>query len=60
MKNIFSLKPWSFIFSYSMLYLFLVLICVARPCNVPGMLRRDKSRRFIIIIIIEPYEIPDA
>ena len=29
-----------------MLYLFLVLICVTRPC----MLRRDISRRFIIII----------
>jgi len=35
-----------------MLYLFLVLICVTRPYNVPGMLRRDISRRFIIIIII--------
>ena len=35
-----------------MLYLFLVLICVTRPCNAPGMLRRDISRRFIIIIII--------
>jgi len=35
-----------------MLYLFHVLICVTRPCNVPGMLRRDLSRRFIIIIIM--------
>ena len=47
----FSLISWPFILSYSMLYLFLVLICVTRP-NVPGMLRRDISRRFIIIIII--------
>jgi len=52
MLFIFSLIPWPFIFSYSMLYLFLVLISVTRPCNVPGMLRRDISRRFIIIIII--------
>jgi len=33
-------------------YQYLVLICVTRSCNVPGMLRRDISRRFIIIIII--------
>jgi len=32
---IFSLIPWPFILSYSMLYFFLVLICVTRPCNVP-------------------------
>jgi len=32
---IFSLIPWPFILSYSMLYLLLVLICVTRPCNVP-------------------------
>jgi len=31
---------------------YLVLICVTRSCNVPGMLRRDICRRFIIIIII--------
>ena len=47
----FSLISWPFILTCSMLYLFLVLICVTRP-NVPGMLRRDISRRFIIIIII--------
>ena len=47
----FSLIPWPFILTCSMLYLFLVLICVTRP-NVHGMLRRDISRRFIIIIII--------
>jgi len=35
--------------------LFLVLICVTRPCNVAGTLRRAISRRFIIIIIIYYY-----
>ena len=30
-----SLISWPFIPSYSMLYLFLVLICVTHPCNVP-------------------------
>ena len=39
-----------------MFCLFLVLICVTRPCNVPGMLRRDISRRFIIIIIITLFD----
>ena len=29
------LIPWPFILNYSMLYLFLVLICVTCPCNVP-------------------------
>ena len=41
-------------FSQDLPYLFLVLICVMRPCNVPGMLRHDISRRFSIIIIIIP------
>ena len=34
------------------LYLFLVLICVTRPCNVLRHVRRDISRRFIIIIYL--------
>ena len=35
MLFIFSLIPWRFILTCSMLYLFLVLICVMWPCNVP-------------------------
>jgi len=34
------------------LYSTLHTLSPTHPCNVPGMLRRDISRRFIIIIII--------
>ena len=49
---IFSLIPWPFILSCSMLYFFLVLICLTRPCNVSWHVTVRYKSSFIVIIII--------